>query len=450
MPRWEATWTPAGDVLADSYAVYLRQKGSGLWVSKGTTQGTAFSFDIAASSDVYELGVAPVVNGAEAEDDAWTVLEFRPTDTSDLDTPSNVTNFSGAQSGSSVILTWSAVTTDGLKEYEIRQGSAWATATKVHTAAATATRAEFLWHYSGSITYLIKAKTEAGLESATAASVTLNIEAENYMPAQATYDEHSGGYTGTKSNTEVSGGNLQITAAPATASAWTANANTYTWSPLLRHLGTGTYVTAAKDAGSVLYEKVEVSTTPSLDSPTVYAAEWRMLAKPEQDGSGNWVDIGTRGTLDKVTANGSSLVDGLDVKVEIDTTPDDPAGTPTWDGWRVWVPGAVYRYRGVRLRITLTSVWFFNLRLTGFTWRRRRQNRKDEKTVTLSGTGGTDVTWGTTFTSAPYVTATVVTGAGALFATVDTISTTGCKVYVWSDAGVEQSGGTVHVHALGV
>lgn len=439
---WEASWTVPAGAVYDEFMIYIREKGARDWDKIGSTRATSFRFDSLPRTGTYQIGIAPLRFNVEAAEKSWAILDFSPGATVSSDVPDNVSNLTVGTSGNDVKISWDEVDHPDISCYEVRFGTAWDTS--VHEVKASGTSALLGVRRTGVNTWLVKAKTSKGKLSATAASATYTVPSNDYEPTQGIVTE-AGTWGGTLSGTETSGSDLQLASVPATASDWTDFADTYTRPVMLPHSGTGTYITATVDVGSVVDERIEVALTPAMVSATTHAAEWTGLVSPTVDGSGNADQPGTLHTFDRVFADGD-LVDGIDVKVEIDTAQD---ATPTWDGWRRWIPGATYKYRQVRLRLTLNSVWFNRVKITTFTWRRRRINRKDETTVTIAGTGGTAVVFTTGFTAAPKVSAQVI-GTTAVFATVDTVTASGCNVRAYAYDGAEQSSATVHILALGV
>lgn len=444
MPRLEIAWTPVEDNLATAYNVYYRRKtdAAGGWMRLASGVVEPVYLNAATTYETTQIAVAPIVGGIEANEEDWSLTEYTPASLDDLTVPDDVANFSVGQLGNLIACRWDAVSPLP-HHYEIRYGSTWNTAVVMQKPPGTATSASFGWGTTGAQTYLIRAVDATGQRSASSDSGALTVVQDSYEVTAATTDEHSGGYTGTKSGTEVSGGNLYLEKAPSLAQGWTDVANTYTWPPMFPHVSTGTYVTAAQDAGAVVEEKVDVALTFAAESASAVASDWSMIVRP----AGN-ISAESRTTLDRIHAQ-ESLVDGYEYDIEIDTTPDDPAGAPTWDGYRPWVPEATYRYRGVRLRITLISRWLEWVRLTAFTWKRKKLNRKDEKSVTVSAIGGTAVTWSTSFTSAPKVTASAVYAGWPLMVTVESVTTSGCDIRIWDAGGVERDAGTVYVLAMG-
>lgn len=436
--RVELSITPPDGAIIDGWALYTREPGTVAWTARGHAMGgTAVLHDLPSRGEL-EIGLAPLRAGVEAPEALWTILPYR-IGTEDFTVPSSVANFRAAQSGNHVLLAWDAVTVEQLSHYEIRIGSSWDNGVPVAKVPAPLTHHTTGVWYTGSQTYWIRPYTHQGLTAASAASAVVSVQADQYEPVQGTVSESGGGFTGTKSGLEVSGGNLRITKLPAAATDWTNAANTYTHPAYLPHLGSGTYVTAWVDRGSVVDERVEVSVAAEHAAETIPASAWTM---PLREAG---LDPGENSIADRLLPSGIPL-SGLDLTVEIDTAQD---GTPTPDGYRFWIPGAVYRYRQYRLRITLRSIGLLTPRITTLIHRTRRRNLKDEAEVTIGATGGTDVTWTTAFTAAPKVTAAVI-GTAARVAVVSNVSASGCKVRVFADDGTEQSSGTVHVHALGI
>lgn len=440
LERLEIQATPPEGALFSAYNVYFRRLGKPDWIYLASGTGERISVEGFPTEGRFEIGVAPVVNGIEAEVEGWTITPYTP-DTTDFTAPLEVANFRAGQDRNQILLAWDPSASDQIDHYEIRHaGTDWDSAIVLDRVRAPLTTYMTGVRWTGTQTFRVKAVTKQGLKSSASTDVSIDVESDSYSPVQATVDEHAGGFASTKTGTEVSGGNLQITAVPATHAAATGvtHANA-TWLHYLHHYGSGTYTSAWVDNGAVVRERIEVDLTAAWQVTSwTHAAAGVMKRDPS-------ILPGGRGLGDRITRDGYDA-DGVNITVEIDTAQD---ATPTPDGWRRWVPGTVYKFRQYRIRITLASITHRNVRLTSCKHRNRRLNRKDEKSVTVSGTGGTTVTWDTPFTAAPKVAATVITNTD-LRVVVDTITTTGCKVYVYNTAGVEQSSATVHVLALGV
>jgi len=451
MPTVEVQWTPNTATPATEYAVYYRERRDppGLWIAGPSSRGTQVDLVFGKADQAYDIAVAPIVAGVEADEEDWSVTTYRPNTFEDFTSPTTPTGFTCEQDHGDIIAQWTTVNDPSIDHFEIRSGaSTWGAATKVATAPASASSVKFAWVSTGTVKYAIAGVSAEGDYGAASAFVTVVIQAEQYSPVQGTVDEHATGFAGTKTNATVNGGSgdLEITAVAATIDNATDTIdNASAWIIEWDELTPATYVTATVDAGLVVHEKIDLTVAVASSGTTVPTIdECRMVIDPIENAAGA-ITTGTRAPADKYTIDGLPLA-GHGYTVEIDTAQD---GVPTWDGYRTWIPGCYYRYRQVRLRITLTYEWYGVFGITAFTWRRLRQNRKDEQTVTIVGTGGTALTWDTTFTAAPKVTVSSI-GASGYYATAESVTTSGCVVRAWDAAGSEQGSATVHVHALGV
>lgn len=438
--RAEISITPPEGSVFDGYAIYWRPAGStGPWAPRGYSAVERITLDDLPTQGRFEIAVAPIVAGLEAPAERWTVLEWSPESTTDFTAPAVPGNFRAGQEGASVVLAWDQSTDPYVSHVEIRMGgAAWIDGIEVARVPYPGSSCRVGTWWTGSQTYRARTVSHQGLVSSDV-STMIDVEADSYAPVQATVDEDGGGFASTKTNTEVSSSKLRITKLPATANGWTAVANTYTHPAYLPHKGSGTYVTGWQDRGVVVRERVEVQCAFARESATFTADDWTLPLR------GGVLDPGAPSIGDRLTPGGVPT-GGSSIGVEIDTAQD---GVPTSDGWRPWVPGTVYLFRQYRLRFTLSSIGFHSLEISTLKHRGRRLNRKDEVAVTVSGTGGTSVSFTTPFTAAPKVTATVIGSTSRLAVAYD-VTASGCNVRIYDDTGAEQSSGTVHVHALGV
>jgi len=454
MTAWDFSWTPPEDALFASFNVYVDADASGLWTRRASTTANAIRLEgLPDERTAFRVAVAPVVGGAEASEEGWSIFAFTPSSVTTIDAPADVANFSVSQDGGVIRATWDAVTDQHLAGYEVREGGTWGSALAVAKFGAESLGGSWGWRTSGATTYLIRAFTEQGQVSGSDASSVITIQAEQTYATRSTTDESGGGFAATKSNVEVSGGALIPTQLPAAYSSWSSTYTTYThpwWWP---NIPDGTYTTGWVDAGAVVNDRVEVAITATLGAAATSYTEWLGQVTPEYDDTENTEIARTLGAATPYDAilYDETLVDGVPLVVDIDTAPD---GVPTSEGFRRWVPGTVYRARQIRLRFTFNHAWPFRYaKVTGLTWRTRRENKKDEGTKVVSGTGGTTVTFASDgtgaaqFTVAPVVTSTVEGTAGK-WAVVDGATTTEFTVRVFDTSG--ETTGTVHWHALGV
>lgn len=419
---------PAGAIV-ESWRFYIREQGTEGWLPIGASDSPHARLEGLPRTGLWEVAAAPLVAGIEGDTEAWTVVPWKP-DADDFETVENVVGFRAEQSGNLILLAWPPVEQVALDHYEIRLGATWDDAVLVDKVPPYVTSYTTGARYTGANTYWIAAVTRHGTHSSSpTAATSVDVEAQSYEPVQGTSNESGGGFTGTKTSVEVSGGDLRLTAVPANIAAATMQIQNASWPVGLPHYGEGNYVTAWTDVGSVVRERVEVSLVLAASAASIPVSQVSLL-------------VGDCGNVLP------SLYDarGLQYEVWVDTAQD---GVPTPDGYRRWIPGAVYKYRQVRLKLALVSIVPRNLVVDTFIWRRRRLNRKDEQIATVTGTGGTAVTWATPFTAAPTVAVSVDT-ALSRHATVESITTSGCSVRVWDAAGTEQASGTVNVLAMGV
>lgn len=456
MPRIEVDWTPTGDGSADEFNVYYRAVGVPTWEPVGTTRASSLEFDVAKTWDTLEIGIAPVVQGIEAHEEDWTITDIRPSSLVDFDAPPDLVNFACVQDGHFIIARWDKVADPDGSYVEIRDGSSWDSAIVAFRAPVEGLSCRFGWMASGSTTYAAKVVDQHGQYSATALTATVVVQSGTYWPVQGTHDEDAGGYAGTKTDVEVVSTNLQPEALPAAYTGWTNTYTTYTHPWWWSFIPGGTYVTDAQDAGAVVDEKLDIDITHAAVDTTPAYTEWRGQLHPQFDDTENTptaLDPGEPGVYEAIHYDGG-LVAGVDIGLEIDTTPDDPAAAPTWDGWRKWLPGGIYRYRGVRLRVTFNMPWpFIYPRFTGFTWYRRRLNRKQETTGTTDGSGNFDWTYEEAFTTAPVLSlGPLESGAGTTPGMrIISVTATTCRVKMFDTTdGSNMTSETVHIIAAGV
>lgn len=435
-------------MACDEVAVYVRPAGDAAhsWARHGVYRAGRIDLDNLPSTGKIQVAIAPRVGGIEADEGRWTVLDWNTADATALPVPDAVTNFGVGQDGANLRFTWSPVAVAGLSHYELRRGASWDTALWIADIAAPATEYTVGWWASGSQTYLLRAVTRRGVRATTDATVIITVAADPYEVVQTTTTEGPT-FGGTKTGTEVSSSVLQPTTHPASYASASGTYSTYTdpwWFPCARY---GTYVTPWVDAGAVQNQKVELSLSHTVDVlSTAYSDVFAPIDPEVDDVTGAALGPGDRRPLTRGTLSGYP-VDGVRLLVEIDTAQD---ATPTAEGYRVWVPGTRYRCRQYRLRVTFLNDWpYARPKISTLTHKRLLRNLKDETVATVSGTGGTAASFTAPFTTAPRVTATVI-GTTAVFATVDSVTTTGCNVRVWLHDGVEQSSGTVHINAAGV
>lgn len=155
-------------------------------------------------------------------------------------------------------------------------------------------------------------------------------------------------------------------------------------------------------------------------------------------------------TLGQLCAGDGTYLGELPILVEIDTTPD-AGGTPTWDGFRRYVPG-VYTFRQYRFRLTLWGTGLHYVLIDTLQFVHRKRNKKAEGVEAVAGTPGpTAITFPSgLFVDAPTVVCTVKDAAGTEFvAQVTDITTSGANLRAYDAAGTEVFTGHIYWAALG-
>lgn len=457
MPNWRITWTPPPEFNADKYRVYLDKDPAEDGLDPlyyGQTTANFMMVTMASVQTKHVVYVAPVVNGVEADEEDWSSVEVTPNSTADFNIPDNVSGFACAQSDDKVTCEFDRITDDPLLDaYVIRRGDSWDSGVEVWRSSQHASGGNWLWAASGSKTFWIKAKNRYGLYSATAQSSVVVIEQLGSEVQQGSdYDEHTGGFSGTMDGVETTvGGDLRPEAYPTDYTLWTTPAdyadavNSPWWWPYEQG---GSYETAAVDVGQIVVEKIECDIAGTITEEAMadyndwVAPQYESEVVDELDGSGEDIARSLNqpdefSYMRYMPGPSLALLNPMELLIEINTAQD---GVPTWDGWRKWLPGAYYRYRQVKLRITyvLVSPFWYPL-LTGFLWRRWRRNWKDEGLVTgNSSPNWKSVTFAAPFSagSTPVITA-VVHNSAVRQVEFQNVTNTGFDFRVYNSSGTQ-------------
>lgn len=450
---WTIAWVPdpAGTAIIDGYQVWRDASPDSPMTLLGTTKANTMDVELPNAPVRVGITVVPLVGNVPVQEEFWKRLDLVANSADDFDVPNNVADFQVTQAGTRLVFTWTDDPSPHIARYEIREGSNWRLGRFVGSALPGQQRLEVGWASSGSLNFVCSAITNQGLESATAALATTTARQDPNWMRVGSVDESGGGFAGTKTNTTVVTGALQPTSLPADYANWTADYTTYTQPWWWTVMDAAVYESAVLDAGLVVQEmpEVELALDTIENTPASYADLLAPLY-PEQDDTGDYVTIGTPQTWERVYYDGG-LKDPLPLRIEISTTQTDPSGSPVWTSWALWVPGAEYKYWGVKFRLLFNTFWPYIFgEIQTLKFHRRRLNLKDEQTVVIGGTGGTSVSFTQPFTQAPVVPAPNVAGSAANFAVAYSISKTGCTIRAYAHDGVELGSGTVHVAAFGV
>lgn len=406
---------------------------------------TARGIDPCRPSYFAAAGVLP--DGGLVAEDEWEILRVAPLALEGRpERPATPSGLAVAQDGPNLNVRWDAAEEDRTASYELRQGATWEDALLI-ARDLRSTCYSYPWWASGSVTVWLAAVDRHGRPSFAKASATVTVAALDTHVTIGTTDEAGGGWAGTKTDTETSGGDLRISALPRPFGALTAPFGSYDDVGICaRYRGSGTYETAVVNFGQVEPQRIEVNVAAEQPLDALPFGAMRMSVhgrRTQRDGTP--VPLGTRSWCNRQAWTGAALL-APDVLVEIDTSQSSGGA---WEGWRRWVPGTYTCWR-VRLRVTLTGDTIRRLTLPTFTWKRRKYNHKDEGVVAV-GAAPTPITFAAPFTAAPKVTVTMLGGSGILGPRIDVtaVTATGCNVQVFDDTNTSVAA-DVHWHALGV
>lgn len=417
------------------------------WKALGDFTGDHVTLDGFMPGTRYRFAAAPVfADGSIPPEALWETVKVVPDGALGLALPPAPTNFGISQEGGMLVAEWDAVDAGYPVEYEVRMDPWFG---GVLVGVTRDTRLRFPWWKSGAQTYWVKARDPRGNYSATQATCAITVKAlEDYVTAADT-NEHGGGYTGTKTNTVVEGGNLVLSPfGEIDAGSMEIDSLVY---PAGFRYSLGTYLTAAIDAGALQTERIELDIGGlSLLHSGLTIFDWTdPIGGTAVDADGVARPAGYSSAGRRRCINGE-VIGPADFLVEIDTTPDS-GGSPVWDGFRRFVPG-LYTFRQYRFRVTLRGDGVTYCRLGSMTIRHRKRNKKTEGTISVTGSPGpTAITFPSgLFISAPVVVAAVLDAAGTEFVVqAADITTSGANLRAYDAAGAEVFTGTIHWHAMG-
>jgi hypothetical protein len=181
-------------------------------------------------------------------------------------------------------------------------------------------------------TYLIKAVDFLGFESTDTVSIVSNIAAIEGLNAVDTVTEHTA-FSGSKSGVRVVSNGLELDDA-STMNTWATLAEVERLAAGIVETGTYTF------AGST-------------DLTEVYTSRLTANFAAEGKDTNNVISAWT--TLSSVEVLDRSDPSQWAAELQVRTTNDDPAGTPTWSEWKPFVIGD-YTARAFEWRVVLTSV----------------------------------------------------------------------------------------------
>jgi hypothetical protein len=249
--------------------------------------------------------------------------------------PSNVSNFAINVIGATAHLTWDPLPDADISHYRIKfapqtSGVTWGSSVDLVPNVAAPATSVVVPAMVG--TYLIKAVDFLGFESTDTVSIVSNIAAIEGLNAVDTVTEHTA-FSGSKSGVRVVSNGLELDDA-STMNTWATLAEVERLAAGIVETGTYTF------AGST--DLTEVYTSRLTAN---FAAE----GKDTNNVISAWTALSSVEVLDR--SDPSQWAAELQVR----TTNDDPAGTPTWSEWKPFVIGD-YTARAFEWRVVLTSV----------------------------------------------------------------------------------------------
>lgn len=410
------------------------------WEEIGRTSSTELTVRGLLQDRSYRFAAAPVDDaGRVAQESAWQFVTVQPlADAGRPATPATPLGLAVAQQGDKLAFQWDAATDGVTTCWELRTGDSWEDARLV-AANLTSTTLVWSWWSTGAQTFLLKGADRFGRVCRVAASIAITVAALDTHVARSTTDEAAGGFTGTKTNVEVVGGDLQLKKLPPFGALTVPFGSLTAVGPFARYWRTGTYVSTTVNAGALVPQRLEleVGHTQPVDAGLPFGAMRRPVLRKRLRRDGTPAPLNLRGFGHRTSWRGTPI-DPVGLKVEIDTSTTN-AGA--WDGFRPYVPGTYVCWR-FRFRFTLTGDGLRYVKVPSLVLRSRAFNFKDEGSKVLPGGGPAAVNFAAPFTAAPKVNATLSVANAALGVKIEVtnVTSTTCQVEAFDGAGVSIAG----------
>ena len=388
--------------------IYISDNGGLSYSFAGTTTGEHFTISgNIADLHSYKIAVTSISwGGQEIPLSAAPTQSITPLGKSVP--PSNVPWFVARQSRDRMYLTWGTVSDLDLSGYEIRYGTSWESGDIIAKDVKNNYLVILNFREGPAQSYWIKAQDTSQNPSTTATEALITIDNIPFTNIIKSFSEQTS-WTGTKSDTEVSGDVLK----------------------LVTGVLTGTYVTDVKDVGYVASFKIGIESV-------VTASEGDSLWSDEPDDA-TWADLPDSDRWSGIEIAGAATF-------EIKTSDDND----TWSDWAAWIPGD-YKCRYYQLRMTLTRTELTqDLECSAF------NHYADLPDVDEVGSGevtvaadGCEITFTKEFHDSPSVNIDILSGDGFLHKFTVTPTTTGFTVKLYDLSGTAKTG-TFKYHAHGV
>jgi len=447
-PIYASVGMPEG-VSAYGIAVYYRHRNFPTnWTRLGTYDpGEEIKIPDLFVNTPYEVAAALVDEAGNVNPEKdWVIERITPVG-STLDALPAPTNFGAVQRDDEIALSWDDVSANcpNFDHYEIREGSSWADGLKV----ATGNTQGFQlvpWKTDGATTYRIATIDAYGKRSAEATAALTIISLLNFVDGNE-QDEDTGGFTATKTDTEVSSGKLQYARWGTPANTITINAEDWTFLPA--GPAYGTYECAEVDLGSTRRVRLELDMDVDSDGDWAdrNAEDW--IVPAVTDG----YDRNDDSSIDR-TDPAEAMEWGERIAAGDESAPDvrvfikHGATTPISGSYHPFVPGWYFcRYYRIIVYVYSWDRWR-RARVSKLRVQERKKNLKDEGTEAVVSTPGpTVITFAAPFIDTPSLTA--ITDQAGYTVSVVSISSSSASVRVYDDTATEVFTGNIFWIAAG-
>jgi hypothetical protein len=381
-----------------------------------------------AEPGLYEIEVV-AINGLGIRSGVTTLNE---TVSTQVTVPPNVTGASITPIDESTgLLTWNAttnvsVTVGGsviIRHQPVMAGASWEASTQIVPNASGAQNATIVPLLQG--TYLLKFTTSGGIRSAGVSTTSVDLPAPHPRLVVSSIAEDSTGFTGTvnglyyspeRGGLTIDGGTLFDTLAPDND---------------FDALGTLDSLGGVSASGEYLF-------AASVDLGAIYDANFtrRLAVLPFNVAllfDDNLGDLDTWGDLD-----GTDVTD-TNVLLYVRSTPDDPAGTPTWSEWRICTNNML-RGRGFQFKATAFSEQISQNTIINQVGAITELQQRIERSATLSSGAGTyTATFTNAFYDLPAVNIAPLNMATGDYFTLSSVTSSGFQVAFFNSGGTPVS-----------
>jgi len=395
--------------LLNGYIIELK-KGAGDYISVGTANvgDTEYriNLNLEIDKEYYVKIKTQSINSIISDGTVSSVIKLIGKD----DPPSNVTSFIVRKYRDSIVCRWGKVTDVDVKRYEIRKGADWISADVVGTnlPGVEATLRDI--KLGTDQAYWIKAIDNSDNYSVNALEALITVANIPFQNIIKTFEEDPA-WNGTKTDTEISGNNLILSAGKLT----------------------GTYITAVKGIGYICDARIMIESLATIASALAWNSE-----------AGRAFDDSTT-----LRFSGDEVPGALSFKIRTSTEGADPL-VDTWTDWEDWIT-ADYNCRWFQIKMTVTRDSVdTSLAVTNLTIDVDLPDidEKDTGEVT-NAADGCAITFTKTFHEAPSVNIDILDGDGYVHKFSVAPTTTGFTVKLYKLDGTAVVGNfSYHAHGI--